>query len=59
MYNSSNVSLRHRASSASLQQQYIQPSDKQIRRTSLMKPLKRVDPGKKKKNENRRSGVLL
>ncbi|CAO3618662.1 unnamed protein product [Mucor fragilis] len=45
---SSNISLRHRASSASLyqlQQQQQQPiSDKQIRRRSYMKPLKRIDP---------------
>ncbi|KAL9553610.1 hypothetical protein MBANPS3_003205 [Mucor bainieri] len=45
---SSNISLRHRASSASLyqlQQQQQQPSsEKQIRRTSYMKPLKRIDP---------------
>lgn len=51
-YNSSNISLRHRASSASLyqlqqQQQQQQPSpEKQIRRSSYMKPLKRIDPGK-------------
>lgn len=51
-YNSSNISLRHRASSASLyqlqqqQQQQHPSSEKQIRRTSYMKPLQRIDPGK-------------
>ncbi|CAO3625592.1 unnamed protein product [Mucor hiemalis] len=45
---SSNLSLRHRASSASLRPQSVhQPShlqEKQIRRTSYMKPLRKIDP---------------
>ncbi|KAI8639803.1 hypothetical protein BD408DRAFT_256505 [Parasitella parasitica] len=47
---SSNISLRHRASSASLhqlqqqQQQQQHNTEKQLRRSSYMKPLKRIDP---------------
>ncbi|GAA5813581.1 hypothetical protein MFLAVUS_007064 [Mucor flavus] len=42
----SNMSLRHRASSASLNQQMTSnsPPDKLLRRGSYMKPLRRIDP---------------
>lgn len=41
------MSLRHRASSASLNQQMTasSPPDKLLRRGSYMKPLRRIDPG--------------
>lgn len=44
------MSLRHRASSASLRQPSTQTSnlpEKQMRRASYMKPLRKIDPGKK------------
>jgi hypothetical protein len=47
-YSSSNLTLRHRASSASLHQQMVQSpttiSEKPMRRLSHMKPLRRIDP---------------